>query len=214
MIRKLLGQWPVILLLLFPLFTIAPSFFHGQEGPIPQVQATADQVIDLLQRQDIDLEERNRRIADLIKSKFDFRSMSQAVMGIHWRQATEAQRDRFIELFSQLLEVTYRGRLEAYTDEYAGEQVQYLRETIKNDRAQVDTLVVTKTARVPISYRLILRGSEWLVYDVVIEEVSLVRTYRGTYDDIMRRQGFDGLFERMESKIGEIRRTGDAGIEP
>jgi phospholipid transport system substrate-binding protein len=57
---------------------------------------------------------------------------------------------------------------------------------------------------------MIENGGQWRVYDVVIEEVSLVRNYRGTYDEILRKEGLEGLFARMESKIAELRQTGTA----
>lgn len=189
--------------------TLAPAA-AATGGPTEQTRAAADQVIDLLRNRAIDLAERNRRITELVKANFDFTSMSQAVLGLHWRKASPEERQRFIELFSELLEATYRGRLEAYTAEYAGEQVQYVGETIKGDRAQVDTIVVTKSARIPISYRMVKNQEQWRVYDVVIEGVSLVRNYRGTYDEILSKEGFDGLFARMESKAEELRQTGTA----
>jgi phospholipid transport system substrate-binding protein len=197
------------LLILFSLVLLAPVS-AATVGPSEQTRIAADQIIALLQDRALDHAERNRRITELVRDNFDFTSMAQAVLGTHWRNASPEQRQRFIELFSELLEATYRGRLEAYTAEYAGEQVQYVQETLKGDRAQVDTIVVTKTARIPISYRMIKNSDQWRVYDVVIEGVSLVRNYRGTYDEIVSKEGFDGLFSRMESKTEELRKSGTA----
>jgi phospholipid transport system substrate-binding protein len=197
------------LAILFALALLAPVS-AATVGPTEQTHIAADQIIALLQDRALDLPERNRRITELVKANFDFTSMAQAVLGTHWRSASPEQRQRFIDLFSELLEATYRGRLEAYTAEYAGEHVQYVKETIKGDRAQVDTTVVTKTAQIPISYRMIQNQDQWRVYDVVIEGVSLVRNYRGTYDEILSKEGFDGLFARMESKTKELRQTGTA----
>jgi phospholipid transport system substrate-binding protein len=197
------------LLVLFSLVTLAPAS-ATTGGPTDQARVAADQIITLLQNRELELAERNRRITELVKANFDFTSMAQAVLGTHWRNAAPEQRQRFIKLFSELLEATYRGRLEAYTAEYAGEKVQYVQETIKGDRAQVETIVVTKSARIPISYRMIRNADQWRVYDVVIEGVSLIRNYRGTYDEILSKEGFDGLFARMESKAEELRQTGSA----
>jgi phospholipid transport system substrate-binding protein len=210
MTNKILGRAIAIgLVVLFLLSTLTPAS-AATGGPTEQARASADQIIALLQDRDLDLAERNRRITELVKANFDFTSMAQAVLGPQWRNATPEQRQRFIDLFSELLEATYRGRLEAYTDDYAGEQVQYVQETIKGDRAQVDTIVVTRTARIPINFRMIEDQDQWRVYDVVIEGVSLIRNYRGTYDEILRKEGFDGLFARMESKTKELRQTGSA----
>jgi len=124
--------------------------------------------------------------------------MSQRTLGINWRNATPAQRARFVDLFSQLLEDTYRNRIT-----YQDERVEYVGEEIRGSRGQVDTVVVANK-EIPVSYRVRLKGDEWLVYDVIVEEVSLVTNYRSSYNEIIRQEGFDGLLKRLEDKIREL----------
>jgi phospholipid transport system substrate-binding protein len=106
-----------------------------------------------------------------------------------------------MELFSELLEASYLGRIESYTDE----EVRFVSEKINGPRAEVETLIVTRSADIPISYKLVDRQGEWLVYDVIVEKVSLVRNYRGTFTEIARKEGMDGLFEQMRSKIEDLK---------
>jgi phospholipid transport system substrate-binding protein len=73
--------------------------------------------------------------------------------------------------------------------------------------------VVTRSAEIPIIYRVIRKDGEWKIYDVVIENVSLVRNYRSSYDQIAREQGIDRLLERMEEKLNEMKKGTDAAGE-
>ena len=95
------------------------------------------------------------------------------------------------------------SKIESYTGEYGRENVRYAQERQEKDKALVNTFIVTKSAEIPVNYKLLLNNGQWRVYDVVIEEVSLVRNYRSTYSEIVNREGFKGLFAKMEQKIAE-----------
>jgi len=166
-----------------------------------QIKDTVDQILATLSDKSVDGAARRSKITGLIRDRFDFRTMAQMTLATNWKKATEAQRNRFIELFSQLLEETYTGRIEAYTDE----KVNFVAEKVKGDKAMVDTRIVTKTVEIPIDYKLVLQDNTWLIYDVVIEEVSLVRSYRSNYADIVQKEGMDGLLMKMQEKLSEIR---------
>jgi len=170
-------------------------------GPTEQLRVTLDKIIEVLRDKDLPQEAILDQVEVLVRSKFDFNAMSQRTLGINWRNADPQQRARFVELFSQLLEDTYRSRIRNYT--YQDERVEYVGEEIKGSRGQVDTLVVANK-EIPVSYRVRLKGSEWLVYDVIVEEVSLVSNYRSSYNEIIRQEGFDGLLQRLEDKIREL----------
>lgn len=170
-------------------------------GPMAQIEQTVEQVIDTLKDDAIRGEQQRQRLTELIKARFDFQAMSQWVLGPYWKKADSGERETFMELFSELLEASYLGRIESYTDE----EVRFVSEKINGPRAEVETLIVTRSADIPISYKLVDRQGEWLVYDVIVEKVSLVRNYRGTYTEIARKEGMDGLFEQMRSKIEDLK---------
>jgi phospholipid transport system substrate-binding protein len=170
-------------------------------GPTEQLRATLDQIISVLRNKELSQEAILDRVEVLVRSKFDFEAMSQRTLGIHWRNASPRQRARFIELFSQLLEDTYRGRIRNYT--YQDERVEYVGEQVRGTRGQVDTLVIS-SKEIPVSYRVRLKGGQWLVYDVIVEEVSLVSNYRSSYNEIIRQEGFDALLKRLENKVREL----------
>jgi len=170
-------------------------------GPMAQIEQTVEQVIDTLKDDTIKGEQQRQRLTELIKARFDFQAMSQWVLGPYWKKADADERETFMELFSELLEANYLGRIESYTDE----EVRFVSEKIDGPRAEVETLIITGSAEIPISYKLVDRQGQWLVYDVIVEKVSLVRNYRGTYTEIARKEGMEGLFEQMRNKIGELK---------
>ncbi len=193
-VRRVVALFVVILVLSI----VSPS--SASSGPTDQVRITVDGVMEILKDKTLDKEARRERLSSLIRKRFDFKAMSQRALGINWKKATQEEKERFVKLFSDLLEATYIGRIEAYSDE----RVEYINEKVEKDRAEVDTHIVTKSVEIPMRYKLILRGEEWLVYDVVIEEVSLIRNFRSSYREIVKKEGFPGLLAKMEKKINEL----------
>lgn len=171
-------------------------------GPTDQLRVTLDKIVEVLRNKDLSQEAILDQVEVLVRSKFDFEAMSQRTLGINWKNATPKQRARFIALFSQLLEDTYRLRIRNYT--YQDERVEYIGENVSGTRGQVDTLVIANK-EIPVSYRVRLKGNEWLVYDVIVEEVSLINNYRSSYNEIIRQEGFDGLLKRLEEKVKELK---------
>lgn len=165
-----------------------------------QLKSSIEQILNVLKDKSLERESRRTQIRTLINDRFYFRAMSQRALARNWRKASPEQQDKFVRLFSKLLEKTYIGRIEAYTDE----RVEYLREKTRNPkRSVVYTQIVTKSADIPINYKLALKDNKWLVYDVVIEEVSLISNYRSSYDEIIKKDGIDGLLAKMEQKVQE-----------
>lgn len=197
-----------VLLALTLLLLAAASALAAVPGPTEQLRLTVDRIIEVLRHKDLPQDVILQEVADLVRSKFDFRAMSQRTLGVNWKKATREEQQRFVELFAKLLEDTYRGRIKAYT--YNDEYVEYIGERVRGSRAEVDTVVIS-SKEIPVSYKMRLKGEEWLVYDVIIEEVSLISNYRNSYAEIVRDEGFKGLLVRMEKKIQELAETNEQG---
>lgn len=170
-------------------------------GPKEDIQGTVEQVIEILKQKDLPVETRREKLSQLIRSRFDFEVMSQSTLGLQWRNASAEDKQRFIELYTDLLKETYLGRI----DDYSDEQVEFGDALTRGDKALVNTKILTKTAEIPIDYKLVERPQGWLVYDVVIEGVSLIRNFRNSYGEIIDKEGFPGLFARMEQKVAELK---------
>ena len=135
-----------------------------------------------------------RRAAD---SLFDFTEMSRRALGRHWADRTAAERDEFVRLFTDLVARTYIGKI----DRYAGEAIAYIGERVDGDEASVRSQVVTaKGSQIPVEYRLHRSNDNWTAYDVLIENVSLIGTYRSQFDRIIKTESFGDLLRRLREK--------------
>ena len=142
---------------------------------------------------------------------FDFRVMSRSVLGRYWRQASDAQRDRFVKEFRELLVRTYATALLKYTNE----EIRYLPMFAKPE----DKTVLVRTevvqggggSNIPLHYSFYRGNDGWKVYDVSIEGVSLVTNYRSTYGEKIRNQGLDAL---IASLTEDNRRAQTEGAAP
>jgi len=147
--------------------------------------------------------EQSRRIIGVVGERFDFREMSKRVIGQQWRSLSEKEQGEFEALFTQLLQYAYVGKI----DEYTGQQVQFTQQRVKGERAEVQTLLVDKDKSIPVSYIMLLRGDQWMAYDVVVEGVSLVRNYMEQFSEILRKDGYPGLVKQIEEKIAELEKS-------
>lgn len=188
-----------VCLLFFLLFFLVSTTLWATPSPTQQVQQIVDSVLDVLNRPDVDYATKRQEVSGLVQAHINIKSMSQRTLGIHWKKANSEQRDQFAKLFIKVLEMTYLNRIE----DYSGGTVDYLKERIKGNKAIIDTQFVSDKLEIPVQYKMVLEQDNWQIYDVVIENVSLVRNYRSSYGEIVSKEGFDGLFARIENKLAE-----------
>ena len=169
--------------------------------PTQRVRQGIERVLSIVQDKTLTQEQRYEQIRAIVDKHFDFRSMSQSVLATNWQKASPEERRRFVDFFSEYLENTYFGAIDAYT----GEQIEYGEGKVRGDRALVDTFIVTKTARIPVTYKLKLNDGDWYAYDVIIEGVSLVNNYRRTFSAIIREDGVDGLLNDIQQRIDKYK---------
>ncbi len=177
------------------------SVASSTTAPLEQVRLTVDEIITILRDGQLESTAKREKISAVVRQKFDFRAMSQSTLSTNWRKASSVEQQRFVALFSELLEETYLRRIDAYSDE----EVSYVQEAVRDKRAVVDTIIRSKTADIPVSYKLVLRSDGWRVYDVVVEEISLISNFRSSYREIVQKEGISGLLAKMEEKIRELR---------
>ncbi|MCP4127560.1 MAG: ABC transporter substrate-binding protein [Gammaproteobacteria bacterium] len=138
-------------------------------------------------------------VDDILLPRFDFNQISRLVLGKHWKQATKAQKSSFIKEFRELLVRTYATALL----HYSGQEINYPPIDAKPDakRVKVRTKVQDKGAgAVPIDYSLYLRKESWKVYDVTIDGVSLVSTYRSNFNSQIKRHKLSGLISNIKQR--------------
>jgi len=169
--------------------------------PTDQVRGTIDRVLAILQDPKLKskdkLVERRELLRRVIGARFDFAEMAKRSLGAEWRRLKPAQQQEFVELFTDLLRDAYVADIESYN----GEKVIYTRETQEERFATVDTILKSLNGtEYSIEYRLHLIAKEWKVYDVVIENVSIVNNYRAQFARVINRSAFDGLIRALKEK--------------
>ena len=138
----------------------------------------------------------DKLVAEIVLPYFDFRRMSQRVLGKYWRTATADQRERFVEEFRALLVRTYGRAL----SDYAGEKVIYLPLSEENDTRRVTVrteIALSDASNLPVAYSMYRSPNGWKVYDVAFSGVSMVTNYRSSYGRIIRAEGMDSLIKQM-----------------
>ncbi len=164
------------------------------------MKGTIDQALKVLEDESLKSPEKSRErlaiLEDIIGKRFDYREMGKRTLGKHWQQFSEADRDEFVRLFQRFLSKTYAGNV----DGYSGEQVQYLKERRKGIYAEVQTAVTSDKSTTAIYYRLLKRANAWKVYDVLIEDVSLVKNFRSQFGRIIEAESAKGLLEKLRAK--------------
>ena len=178
----------------------AATIASADTTPTDAIRGSVESILTLLQDEELDQTTRRGKIRKVINARFDFRAMSQRTLATNWKKASDEQQKEFVQLFSKLIENTYIGRVEAYTNE----KVDYPGEKIKGKKAVVETLILTASADIPVNYKVYLKKDKWWVYDVIIEGISLISNYRSSYQEILKKDGFDGLIVKMKAKIKEL----------
>jgi len=185
----------IILLFLFP--------FAGHAGaPLDTVQANVNKVLDVLRDPALTAESakeaKKARLRPIYDAMFDQVELSRRTLAMNWNKLNIAQRQEFVQLFRQVLEKAYADEILAYTNE----KIVYEDEKkLSENQSEVSTRVLTASKGIPIAYRMILKDGVWKVYDVVVENVSLVQNYRTQFNDILVKDTPEQLLEILRKKV-------------
>ena len=183
-----------ILLLVQPVWVAA-----GVPGD--QVRQSVDKLLAILTDPQLKGEsnknERRDKLKEVIYQRFDFTEMARRSLGTEWRRHSPEEQREFVKLFTGLLERAYLDNIESYN----GEKFRYLKEQEDNNHAQVDTKIVgNKGQEFSVNYRLHNRNGDWKVYDVVIEDISLINNYRSQFNRMLATSSYEELVNRMKGK--------------
>ena len=167
-------------------------------APERHVQSTIDQVRAVVDKQqDKGSPVLDARLKEILFPLFDFEKMSRASLGPNWDKATPDEQHRFVTLFSDLLARTYLKRIKSGV---SGSRIEVGSASVDGPKATVKTTVTSDGQPVAIDYRMEASGDVWRVYDVLIENVGLVSNYRSEFGEIVRKDGMQGLLEKLEAK--------------
>lgn len=201
--RGVVRGWTIFLLSAVWLSTIGLA--TGGE-PTDLVRQITDQVFKVLEDPQFQAPnrqaERQERLHKLADQAFDWQEVARRALAVHWRERTPQEQQEFVGLFKDLVETTYINRLETSAQEKR--DIQYVGEQLDGSRAVVKTNVVTRrNQQVPIEYRLHKVDGRWLIYDVLIEGISLVNNYRAQFNRIITSSSFNDLIQKMKNRQGD-----------
>ncbi|MCK9275015.1 MAG: ABC transporter substrate-binding protein [Syntrophales bacterium] len=180
-----------ILILNAPLYAATPH---------EAAEEYVNKVMEVLGNKELGKEAKQERLEQLYPTMFAERELSRRSLGRGWEKLNPSQQKEFVNLFRQVLEKAYIDKILSYTDEkieFTGTR------NLNEDQSEVQTRVVTSSGRVPIDYRMIKIDDKWQIYDVIIENVSLIRNYRSQFRSILARDTPEELLEILRKKVKE-----------
>lgn len=176
------------------------SVAWGAGTPTQAVKETVNQVLSVLGDEALKdparTAERREKLEASIGQRFDYEEMAKRTLGARWKKLSSEKQKEFVGLFQRFLTRSYAGNV----DGYSGEKVEYLKERLKGDFAEVQTKVVSPKVKIPLDYRLLKKHDKWWVYDVIIDGISLTKNYRGQFSRIIKSSSFEALLEKLRSK--------------
>ena len=155
-----------------------------------------DAVIAILQKEDLDIESKKKEVAAIVTPIFDFSLMSKLTLGKkHWPALPKEKRERFTELFIELLKKSYLDSITLYSNE----KVVFQESIQVKNKVQIPTDLISKDNVYSMLYKFYKSKHGWKIYDLEIQGVSLIRTYRSQFDSVLRNGTIDDLILKLET---------------
>ena len=181
-------------------FLLSIPFTVRAGEPMAQLSASINDFVSIMSNTSVaelratGLPEKARQ---LVFARFDFSEMTKRSLGAHWKSLDQAEQREFVDAFTHRLLVAYGKTVRAT----GNEKIQFVREVRDGQQASVETQVVSGNGdQTPIDYRLHNIDGQWMVYDVVIDNVSLVNNYRSQFDRVIAKSSIQDLLRRMKNQ--------------
>lgn len=173
--------------------------------PTDQIRVTVDKAIILLKdprfKPPAKNKERRDQLRQVLFARFDFTEMAKRALGANWRRRTPKEQEEFVRLFTELLERAYADTIESYTDE----KIVYTSERLDGNYADVNSRVVTrKGEEFSLNYKTHLIGGEWRVYDVIVENISMVNNFRSQFNRVIANASYEELIRRLKEQQSDV----------
>ena len=186
----------MFMLLAFPVYA---------QSPIKSLKKTNAKINKLLRQKvktGTPAEKKNKEsITKAVNAFLDFAELAKQSLGKHWEKRTKEQQTEFVKILQELIEKNYIKQLRSNMDY----KLEYRKQTQKKDKAKVVTAVKVvkngRTTEIIIEYKTLKAAKGWMVYDVVTDDVSLIRNYRSQFNRIIRRNSYESLVKKMRRKL-------------
>ena len=183
--------YAVLFTLIFSQSVIADDKKEAEEVLKGKLEA----VILVLEKKALNEETKKKEIVEIVTPMFNFSLMSKLTLGKkHWPGFTKEQKKRFTELFTKRLKDSYLDKMMLYTDE----KIEYKESVQVGKKVQIPTILTSKDNKISMLYKLYKSKQGWRIYDIEIQGVSLISTYRSQFDEILRNKTVDDLLAKLE----------------
>ncbi|MGO9176064.1 MAG: phospholipid-binding protein MlaC [Desulfobaccales bacterium] len=169
----------------------------GAESPTGYVRGILDKTMAIQNDASLDAKARSRAIHQIIEQNFDFPMMAKDTLGATYGQISAGQRQQFTSTFGYLFQTSYSRMVLNFLKQ---ENIQYGQERQEGGKARVDTSLVRTNDTIPVTYLMHSTSRGWLLYDVVVDGVSILENYRNQFGRVIRTNSFGFLLERMEQQ--------------
>ena len=169
--------------------------------PTEAIRTAVNQGVEILKDAKLDDKKQRAEVIDRLRQivfpLFDFDEMAMRALGSNWRRLNPEQRAEFVPAFTALLEKTYADQI----DLYKGQKVVFTGEKIEDNYAQVDSSIIDKNGqRYSVVYRLQRGDGKWKIYDIVVENISLVNNYRAQFNRVVAKSSVEELLKRIKQQ--------------
>jgi len=191
------------ILLLFTFFALISSGFTAEQSSQNEadeirtlLESRDDEIKDLLGPEDTEYTQEQRdRLRSMINDIIDFESLAAYALGNTYTEISEDEREEFVELFATIVRDQSLNRLEIYRAEVSYEEIE-----VENGSAKVYTIARLENVRTPVDYTMKKENDEWVITDMIIDEVSTAESYNRQFQSIIRQRGFDALLESLRRR--------------
>ncbi len=183
------------------LLVIAPV--QAAQDPMAVVKSVVDPALQILADKQSPLHERQEKLRSLVNSNFDFTAMSRSALGYHWRDLNDSQRSDFTRTFTSFIQDSYLTKM----NDYSGQEVQFLGQSQPEPGiAEVKSQIRQPGGKQPVQVNYVLRqeNGRWLIYDVTVDNISIIANYRNQFNRVINRSGFDTLIADLKSKQEQL----------
>ncbi len=162
------------------------------------LKSNLDAVFAVLQKKDLAPQAKNNEVVEIVTPMFDFPLMAKLSLGRkYWSDLTQDKKDRFTELFVKRLRQSYLDKLTTYTDE----KISYESPVAVKKKIHIPTHLISKGKKISMLYKLYPSSNIWKIYDIEIQGVSIIRSYRSQFREILQKGTFDDLLQRMQKSV-------------
>ena len=207
MSRKIVCGYVFIAIYLF----LGTGQLSAESQITADLRGTIDQVLKIVSDKNLQKDPtlRREKLRQAIALRFNYKQMVMRSLAKNYNERSDEEREEFTGLFKKLLENSYASKIENYQNE----TINYVDEKIKGNYAMVRTQIVRKDGVIDVDYKMLKNNGQWLVYDFVIEGVSLIRNYRSQFSKIISTESYGSLVSKLSKKIDELEAKKDTDAE-